>query len=259
MVRSTLRTAVACGFLLGMSAAVQAQSSPPPGNGFAPPPVQPVWQPPYPQYGPPAMPPAAPMNRPLVQNPAPAYVYPPPVNVASPVNQTPIYAAPPGYSQPQQPRPAENVPAPQPVNGSFHEEGDFIVIDVNGQQLRLPKAALAQQQSPNSAAVHMPTGTVHGRLLQNGQPVVNCTVVIVPMHKDGATDDGGVRQPLSTVTDAYGIFGFLNAPAGSYKLTWLPAGTNQWIRRIEMKPDVFVHEGQDTALKDVRMALRTIN
>ena len=79
------------------------------------------------------------------------------------------------------------------------------------------------------------------------------------MHKDGATDDNGFRQPVTAVTDADGIYVFATVPVGAYKLTWLPAGATQWIRRIEMKPDVFVHEGQDTTVKDLRMALRTIN
>ena len=64
---------------------------------------------------------------------------------------------------------------------------------------------------------------------------------------------------MTAVTDAEGVFGFENVPVGSYKLTWLPAGATQWIRRIEMKPDVVVREGQDTTLREIRTALRTIN
>ena len=52
---------------------------------------------------------------------------------------------------------------------------------------------------------------------------------------------------------------FEHVPAGEYKLTWLPAGAKQWIRRIAMRPDVIVHEGQDVTLKDIRMAQQTIN
>ena len=124
-----------------------------------------------------------------------------------------------------------------------------------------PKSALAATASGCSRTrqVQIATGSVHGRLFQGGRPLVGCTVVIVPMHKDGATDDNGVRQPLSAITDADGVYGFENVPVGGYKLTWLPAGTTQWIRRIEMKPDVFVHEGQDVTLKDIRSAMQTIN
>jgi hypothetical protein len=153
----------------------------------------------------------------------------------------------------------ESVPAGQSVNGTWRDEGDCVVIEVNGQQLRLAKSALGQQQAGPPSTARIAMGSVHGRLLQNGRPLTNCTVVIVPMHKDGAADDIGIRQPLSTVTDADGVYGFENAPVGSYKLTWLPAGTEQWIRRIEMKPDVFVHEGQEVTVKDIRTALRTIN
>jgi len=64
-----------------------------------------------------------------------------------------------------------------------------------------------------------------------------------------------VRSPTAIASQA----ARKDVPVGAYKLTWLPAGATQWIRRIEMKPDVFVHEGQDTTVKDLRMALRTIN
>jgi hypothetical protein len=155
----------------------------------------------------------------------------------------------------------ENPSVTPPVNGTWRDEGQFVVIEVNGQQLRLAKAALQQPPAaaPGAGQVQIAMGAVHGRLLQRGRPLVGCTVVIVPMHKDGATDDNGIRQPLSAITDADGFYGFANVPVGGYKLTWLPAGTTQWIRRIEMKPDVFVHEGQDVSVKDVRTAMQTIN
>lgn len=155
----------------------------------------------------------------------------------------------------------ENPSATPPVNGTWRDEGQFVVIEVNGQQLRLAKAALQQPSTaaPAPGQAQIAVGAVHGRLQQRGRPLVGCAVVIVPMHKDGATDDNGLRQPLSATTDTDGFYSFANVPIGSYKLTWLPAGTTQWIRRIEMKPDVFVHEGQDVTIKDIRAALQTIN
>lgn len=174
--------------------------------------------------------------------------------------QMPAAIAPPGaYPLPLPPTGPEVIAPPQPVNGTWRDEGDYVVIEVNGQQIRLAKTALMPQPAPTTAPVGIAVGSVHGRLLQRGNPLVNCTVVIVPMHQDGATDDGGVRRPVSTVTDADGVYCFVNVPAGAYKITWLPAGTTQWIRRIEMKPDVFVREGEDHALRDVKMAIQTIN
>ena len=180
----------------------------------------------------------------------------PPAGFAGP--QT--FVAPTQYALPQPQAMPENIAPPAPVNGIWRDEGQYVIIEVNGQQLRLLKSALAQQQPASAAGqIQIPTGSVHGRLLQRGQPLVNCQVVIVPMHKDGATDENGIRQPVTAVTDAEGVFGFENVPVGSYKLTWLPAGATQWIRRIEMKPDVVVREGQDTTLREIRTALRTIN
>jgi hypothetical protein len=165
------------------------------------------------------------------------------------------------YVLPQPQIPPENLAAPQPVNGTWRDEGQYVVIEVNGQQLRLAKPALGPTPSaaPAPGQIQIATGAIHGRLFQRGRPLAGSNVVIVPMHKDGATDDNGIRQPLSAITDEDGVYGFANVPVGAYKLTWLPAGTNQWIRRIEMKPDVFVHEGQDVTVKDIRSALQTIN
>lgn len=182
----------------------------------------------------------------------------PPILSGMPGNQPSVPPA--QYGLPQPAITPENVAAPQPVNGTWRDEGQFVVIEVNGQELRLAKSALGQQpEVPAIGRGQIAVGSVHGRLLQHGRPLVGCNVVIVPMHADGATDDNGIRHPLSTTTDADGIYTFQNVPVGPYKLTWLPARATEWIRRIEMKPDVFVREGQDVTLKDIARALQTIN
>jgi hypothetical protein len=111
-----------------------------------------------------------------------------------------------------------------------------------------------QTVAPENAAGF--AGTVRGRFMQKGQPVASCYVVILPMNNDGIDQN---RLPLTTTTDNEGMYYFDNVPAGTYKLTWLPAGSTQWIRRIEMKPDVVVHAGQTVVLREIRMALQTIN
>ena len=67
------------------------------------------------------------------------------------------------------------------------------------------------------------------------------------------------RKPLTTVTDETGEYRFENVPAGEYKLTWLPQGQNQWIRRIAMRPDIKVHSGETTKAKEIRIAMQAIN
>jgi len=103
-------------------------------------------------------------------------------------------------------------------------------------------------------------GAVTGRLLNKGHPLVNCSVVIVPLQEtDGVLGVDEDRKPLSTLTDANGVFHFEGVPAGGYKLTWLPEGQRQWIRRIAMRPDVHVRYGETTVLKEIRIALQTVN
>ena len=90
--------------------------------------------------------------------------------------------------------------------------------------------------------------------------MVDCRVVIVPMHQeDGVYCFDQDRQLLTAVTDKDGVYCFENVAAGEYKLTWLPAGQRQWIRRIAMRPDVKVHNSEITKAKEIRVALQTIN
>jgi hypothetical protein len=146
---------------------------------------------------------------------------------------------------------AANVAAGQGSDGTWHEDPNYIVITIDGREVRLRKSDLGANLPTSAPAI---AAAVHGRLLQNGVPLVNCRVVMVAMEQEGAR-----REPLVSLTDEQGVYRFANVPAGEYKLTWLPEGTRQWIRRIQMKPDVIVQAGQDVVVKDVRAALRTIN
>jgi len=49
-------------------------------------------------------------------------------------------------------------------------------------------------------------------------------------------------------------------PLGKYKLTWLPDGTNQWIRRVSIKPDVVINGGGEAVtVNTIGGAQQTIN
>ena len=200
-------------------------------------------------------------------------------------------------------------PAVQMADGTWRDDGRYVIININGKEMRLLKASSESPQSvPGSlasfdnkilpvaeppqpvvptdngvyllpppgpetngsesvlngtsqpTAVRPSDGSVHGRLLQKGYPLVNCYVVIVPWQNGDKTDSSiDTRVPLSTTTNEDGFYNFEHVPPGEYKLTWLPDGAKQWIRRIAMRPDVIVHEGQDVTLKVIRMATQTIN
>ena len=152
-------------------------------------------------------------------------------------------------------------PAPgELADGTWREDGRYIIINLNGQQVRLVKEA----QTPDAQGVpHRVEGTggmVYGRLLNRGRPMKSCQVIIRPVRKTfGGYTFRQAAEPIRTMTDGQGVYRFENVPAGSYKLSWLPQGTNQWIRRIAMRPDLAVRTQETTRVKDIPVALRTIN
>lgn len=160
-------------------------------------------------------------------------------------------------------------PAPgQLADGTWREDGRYIIINLNGQQVRL----VNESQTPGAPGVphraEATGGTVYGRLLNHGRPLASCQVIIRPMTKTfaGYTFNPAV-QPIRTTTDVQGVYRFENVPPGPYKLSWLPLGTNQWIRRIAVRPDLTVPPAardavrtqEMTQVKDIPVALRTIN
>ena len=170
--------------------------------------------------------------------------------------QLPIFDLPVPDSRPS----SSAAPPTSSSDDTVRDDGRFFTINVSGQQLRIvkPLPESTQDSTPDKKLAN--AGTVRGRLLQNGSPVANCYVVIVPWPKGDKTDPSvDTCEPLSAITDGDGRYFFEHVPSGEYKLTWLPNGTHEWIRRIAMRPDVIVHEGQDLTLKDIRMAMRTIN
>lgn len=156
-----------------------------------------------------------------------------------------------GFAPPAQP----NAAFSGPPAGS---QGAQVGAPGGANQIPLPRQfggrPVAPPQTPQESA------TLCGRLADKGKPLVACQVVIVPLEKAGqqyCLDKS--RTPFRTTTDDSGIYYFENVPLGEYKMMWLPSGTRQWIRRISIKPDVFVkHEGINN-IKDVRTALQTTN
>ena len=128
-----------------------------------------------------------------------------------------------------------------------------------GQELKLVKTGATG--SPIRARENTArAGTVFGRLLNKRRPLANCRVTLVPLQKSygGYTANGAV-QPFTATTDGQGRYHFAGVPVGPYKLFWQPQGQGHWIRRIEFRPDVVVRNKQTSQIKDIRVALRTVN
>ena len=208
-----------------------------------------------------------------------------------------------GISGPTAPR--TNPPATAPkrssdhaatADGTWREDGGFVIINLGGRQLRLRKEgspvrttsfsvppysvpsrqpvqtlptndAPAASRKPDSRSddlsrfVGSRGGTVVGRLLNGHRPLVNCRVALIPIEKAtfGGYDIDGKSKPQSAKTDETGRYRFDDVPAGLYKLFWLPKGTRRWIRRIQFEPDAVVRSGKTVDIKTVRIATRTVN
>jgi len=146
------------------------------------------------------------------------------------------------------------------VDGTWKEEGRYIIIDLNGQQLRLEKSADSETEPPARNATAS-GGEVYGRLSsRQGSPIVDCKVALLPLKKtwNSYAVDGSVK-PLIVHTDSNGVYHFEDVRPGPYKLSWLPAGTRQWIRRIEFRPDVRVKSNAVAHAKEIHHSLRTVN
>ena len=171
----------------------------------------------------------------------------PPIVPASPISKVPNQV--------------ENT-LPQGVDGTWRQEGSFLVINLNGQQLRLANADPKTPADRESTPLSDNTGEVYGRLSHRGRPLVGCEVVLTPIRKTwaGYTATNRAEAPFFTsATDAAGAYHFFNVPPGLYKLKWRPAGEESWIRRAENRPDVRVRANETASIKEIRVALRTFN
>ncbi len=169
------------------------------------------------------------------------------------------------------------------VDGTWREENDYVIIQLDGRELRLAKNPVAASNQrgataasasradsapisqtgfaiePSSSATPA-GGSVRGRLLNRGRPLSNCKVSLLPLRRTASGYSLDERaEPYTGETDEDGVYRFENAASGPYKLFWLPRGQKSWIRRIEYKPDVTVRTGELSEIKEIRTALRTVN
>jgi len=150
----------------------------------------------------------------------------------------------------------------QGADGTWRQEGSFLIINLNGQQLRLANTNLQTPANTTPARVENNAGQVYGQLSHRSRPLVGCEVVLIPLRKtwDGYTTANRRDAKLFTATtDATGVYHFASVSPGRYKLKWRPAGEESWIRRAENRPDVHVRANETATIQKIRVALRTIN
>jgi len=148
----------------------------------------------------------------------------------------------------------------QPADGTWREDGRYIIIHLGGKEVRLLKEPAAQGPGSMPSPTVRTGGTAYGRILNKGQPLANCRIALSPLVKrfTGYTFDN-TAEPLRAVTDVRGVYCFESVPAGAYKLSWLPQGSDRWTRRIKMQPDATVRGDAVVSLKDIRSAFQAVN
>ena len=70
------------------------------------------------------------------------------------------------------------------AEGTWRDDGQHVIINLDGREIRLAKSPAAQDQSGVPNRSELTGGTVYSRLLDHGHPLVNCHVVLVPMHQE---------------------------------------------------------------------------
>ncbi len=102
-------------------------------------------------------------------------------------------------------------------------------------------------------------GRVVGRMLFKGKPLQGCEVKIQMLEKWGlfGKQEEGLR--LETVTDEDGRYIFEKVLPGGYKLYWKPPRESDWIRSINMEPDIFTEAGETYFLPDRETDVSTVN
>ncbi len=143
------------------------------------------------------------------------------------------------------------------ADGSWSEDGRYLVINIDGQQMRLVREG--SQGSPHSVSPDHLGGDVNGRLSHYGRPLANCEVTLVPLQKSWTGYTMNTSGELLATTGGDGRYSLRNIPVGPYKLKWRPAGQSSWIRRAEIRPDLRVRANRTTQVKEIRVAMRTIN
>ncbi len=146
----------------------------------------------------------------------------------------------------------------QKADGTWTESGNELILQLHGKELRFVRSGATS--SSRQVTERTQGGEIRGRLSHNGRPLRNCQVALIPLKKRvGSYSVLHSEERHLVTTSADGEYVFVNVPPGPYKLTWLPNGQRQWVRRVQIRPDVHVRDREVSRVKEIRTSLRTIN
>ncbi len=112
------------------------------------------------------------------------------------------------------------------------------------------------------------TGRVLGRVLWNGESLPDCEIKLSkepefslvnlqPFSSKG--DEASGAAEFLAKTDTNGRYIFKGLPPGSYRVSWRPSGSVDFIRRLSSWSDIDLLPGELVEYKDIEANVRTID
>ena len=118
-----------------------------------------------------------------------------------------------------------------------------------------------EKEEEEAKAIRENTGKVTGKIFRHGKPYPGCKIMIVAISTERFLLQKVIKrgEQLETITDEYGKYYYDNVNPGTYKLFWKPPYEKSWIRRLDMKPDVYVMPGKTAFPKTIEISRRVVN
>ncbi|MCF6157906.1 MAG: hypothetical protein E3K32_04895 [wastewater metagenome] len=154
-----------------------------------------------------------------------------------------------------------------PENANTEKQYRLKIIRIKEARNSLEKVVELNEEDVQKENTAFPNdirlGSIEGKILQNGTPLVDCQVKLQLLEKVGLISKG--YRPVEgavafeAATDQNGIYCFMDMPTGLYKIYWRPSSESEWISRFKMEPDVTVKPGRLTNSKTIETLKRTLN
>jgi hypothetical protein len=161
-----------------------------------------------------------------------------------------------------EPHPKKPEPAPPAVlQSAVHAPRNEGQLEKNNKTAATPPSPSSESMILHQGLLREEMGGVEGVILWEGKPLQNAKVKIVLVQYTGFSlaalkkmypakndNNSGEEIALDALTDSQGHYVFPDAPAGNYRLYWVPDPKTGWVHRLREKPDFEIVAGNLTVL-----------